>query len=60
MPATNPVDPQALRNQLALVEVAASKLIERLSDRAAYATDEEFNEIRGLISALRPLSGTAA
>ncbi len=59
MPPTTPVDPQALRGQLALVEVAASKLIERLSDRAAYATDEEFAEIRGLISALRPLSGMA-
>ena len=46
-----------LRVQLAKVEVAASKLIARLSDRAAYATDEEFDEIRGLIKALRALGG---
>ena len=48
-----------LRVQLSKVETAASKLIARLSDRAAYASQEEFQEIRGLIKALRGLSGKA-
>lgn len=57
MSATMNVNGPDLRVQLAKVEVAASKLIARLSDRAAYATDEEFEEIRGLIKALRALGG---
>jgi hypothetical protein len=59
MSATKPIDADALRTQLAHVETAASKLIARLADRAAYARDEEFEEIRGLISALRKLGGQA-
>jgi hypothetical protein len=55
--ATMNVNGQDLRAQLAKVELAASKLITRLSDRAAYATPEEFDEIRGLIKALRGLGG---
>ncbi len=57
MSATMNVNGQDLRAQLAKVEVAASKLITRLADRAAYANPEEFDEIRGLIKALRALGG---
>ena len=46
-----------LSQQVSQVEVAASKLITRLAERAAYASDEEYKEIRGLMSALRGLSG---
>jgi hypothetical protein len=49
-----------LRVQLSMMEQAASKLIKRLSDRAAYASNEEFEEIRGLIKALRALCGKSA
>ncbi len=60
MSATNAVNRDLLRTQLDQVETAASKLIDRLSDRAAYASKEEFEEIRGLISALRALGGKSA
>ena len=59
MPVTNTVTRDELRTQLDQVETAASRLIERLSERAAYASKEEFDEIRALIAALRTLGGTA-
>jgi hypothetical protein len=58
--ATINVNGSDLRAQLALVETAASKLIARLSDRAAYASNEEFDEIRSLIKALRQLGGKSS
>jgi hypothetical protein len=57
MSATTGGNSSELRVQLSKVEQAASKLIDRLSDRAAYASHEEFQEIRGLIKALRALAG---
>jgi hypothetical protein len=49
-------DPQQeLHAQLTQLERAASHLIARLADRAAYATGEEFQEIRELITMLRQL-----
>jgi len=57
MPATNSVSRDELRTQLGQVETAASRLVARLSERAAYANKEEFEEIRSLISALRALGG---
>jgi hypothetical protein len=52
---TQPAD--ELSAQLTQLQRAASQLIARLSDRAAYATPEEFSEIRGLITMLRELGG---
>ena len=48
-----------LRVQLSAVERASAALIDRLSDRAAYASREEFDEIRSLIKALRQLGSHA-
>jgi hypothetical protein len=42
--------------QLAKVREAASALIGRLADRAAYATEEEYKELRSLMTALRGLT----
>ena len=44
-----------LTTQLTQLERASAQLIARLSDRAAYASGEEFNEIRALITMLRGL-----
>jgi hypothetical protein len=57
MSATTTVNRELLRTQLDQVENAAAKLIDRLADRAAYASTEEFADIRSLISALRALGG---
>jgi hypothetical protein len=46
-----------LSAQLTQLERAAAQLIARLSDRAAYASAEEFKEIRSLIAMLRELGG---
>ena len=59
MTTLNKGDLEQLRAQLAMVEGAASKLIDRLSDRAAYATNEEYEELRNLIKVLRELGGIA-
>ena len=39
--------------QLARIQEAASPLINRLCERAAYASKEEFEEIRSLVKELR-------
>ncbi len=44
-----------LTTQLTQLERASAHLIARLSDRAAYASGEEFDEIRALITMLRGL-----
>ena len=59
MPVSNSASRDRLRVQLDQVETAASRLIDQLSDRAAYASKEEFDEIRGLITALRALGSGA-
>ena len=46
----------ALNTHLVQVDGAAAFLIARLSDRAAYASGDEYQEIRSLISALRQLT----
>jgi hypothetical protein len=45
--------------QLAKVKDAASALIARLADRAAYASEEEYRELRSLMTALRGLTEAA-
>ena len=45
-----------LTAQLTQLERASAQLIARLSDRAAYASGEEFKEIRELITMLRGLA----
>jgi hypothetical protein len=57
MSATKSRDASELNNQLDQLQVASSKLIARLADRAAYAKGEEYEEIRGLMTALRQLGG---
>ena len=44
-----------LNVEIEQVQVAASKLVARLADSAAYATPEEYQEIRDLMAALRTL-----
>ncbi len=46
-------DPTA---QLARIQAAASPLINRLCERAAYASKEEFEEIRCLVKELRQIT----
>lgn len=55
MSAARTRDASELNQQLDQLQVAASKLIVRLADRAAYATGEEYEEIRSLMTALRQL-----
>ncbi len=55
MPATAGRSDVACDTNVLPVDQAAAALIARLSDRAAYATGEEYQEIRSLISALRQL-----
>ena len=57
MPATESRIAADLNNQIEQMQSAASKLITRLADRAAYASGEEYEEIRGLMTALRQLGG---
>jgi hypothetical protein len=57
MSATQSRDVKDLATQLNQLEVASSKLIARLADRAAYAKGEEYEEIRSLMTALRKLGG---
>jgi hypothetical protein len=45
-----------LSNQVQEVQQAATKLIARLAERAAYASDDEYRDIRTLMTALRGLS----
>ena len=45
--------------QLAGIQEAASRLIPQLCDRSAYASREEFEEIRSLVKALREFCGSA-
>ncbi len=47
-----------LGNLIVKIEDAASAVITRLADRAAYAHGDEYQEIRGLITALRGLIGS--
>ena len=56
MSATKSRDTAALNQQLEQLQIASSKLIARLADRAAYAKGEEYEEIRTLMTALRQLS----
>ena len=42
-------------NQLAQLAPVAARLIARLADRAAYATGEEYHELRSLMTSLRAL-----
>ena len=46
---------ERLNAEIQQVQVAASKLIARLADRAAYASPDEYQEIRGVMAALRAL-----
>ena len=48
----------ALKGHIEQVQVAASKLRAQLADRAAYASPEEYEEIRALMTALRNLGAT--
>jgi hypothetical protein len=57
MSATMTQPTSELSAQLTQLERAAAQLIARLSDRAAYASAEEFKEIRSLIAMLRELGG---
>jgi hypothetical protein len=47
-----------LGNLIVKIEDAASAVITRLADRAAYAHGNEYQEIRGLITGLRGLIGS--
>ncbi len=42
-------------NHMARLAPVASRLIARLADRAAYATDEEYHELRSLMTSLKAL-----
>ncbi len=48
-----------LHQQLAGVKDAAAALLARLADRAAYASDDEYRELRSLMTALRGLTEAA-
>jgi hypothetical protein len=48
-----------MSGHIALVQQAAVPLIQRLCDRSAYASDEEFAEILALVRALRQVCGIA-
>jgi hypothetical protein len=43
--------------QMAQIQMAAGKLINTLCDRSAYASDQEYQEILGLVRALRQFCG---
>jgi hypothetical protein len=58
MPATESRNAADLNNQIEHMQAAASKLITRLADRAAYASGQEYEEIRDLMTALRQLGGS--
>ena len=60
MPAAAAPKAERLNAEIEQVQVAASKLISRLADRAAYASAEEYQEIRTLMAALRTLGSTPA
>ena len=42
-------------NHMAQLAPVASRLIARLADRAAYATGEEYHELRSLMTSLKAL-----
>ena len=46
--------------QLAVVQAQATKLINRLYDRAAYVSDDEFADIMSLVQAMRQFCGLRA
>jgi hypothetical protein len=48
-----------LNAEIAQVQLAAGKLVTRLAQRAAYASPEEYQEIRELMAALKAL-GTSS
>ncbi len=50
---------ERLNAEIEQVQIAASKLITRLADRAAYASPDEYQEIRSLMAALRTLGSAA-
>ena len=60
MPSNAAQTAEKLTAELEQVQIAASKLIARLADRAAYASPEEYQEIRSLMAALRGLGTTSA
>ena len=45
--------------QAAGLKAAAAALIERLAQRAAYAAEDEYNELRSLMSAVRGFTEAA-
>jgi hypothetical protein len=60
VPVTKTQDMLELNTKLEQLQIASSKLIARLADRAAYAKGEEYEEIRALMTALRQLGGSPA
>ena len=58
MPAPTGRNASALTTHIEQVQVASSRLIAKLADRAAYASPEEYEEIRALMTALRNLGAT--
>jgi hypothetical protein len=54
----HPGPPMAqMQGHMSQVEAAAGKLINTLCDRSAYASDQEYEEILGLVRALRQFCG---
>jgi hypothetical protein len=58
MAATRPTPAPELGTHLKQVQVLSERLIAKLAERAAYASDDEYEEIRDLMTALRGLGAT--
>ncbi len=57
MTSNLPASSNDVTSQFAIVQAQATKLINKLYDRSAYVSDEEFAEIMSLVKALRQFCG---